>query len=910
MALLVSTFAMTLIVQAEDTPALEADVIYTISTKEAESIAAGEEFTIDISTSEVADIASIELRLGYDKAKFEYVSGEIKGYLLNMSMKGIKIPAKPTQDVLGELWITGMEMDALAGEQDEVIATLTFKALVDITEDSVMTVVKAPIAQMLDMTEYVTAVVDGGVKIVAAEETTTTTTEAPVTETTTSEAPTTTSTRFVCYNHEDADGDSHCDYCGEPMEIVTTTEAPVTETTTEAPVTETTTEAPVTETTTEAPVTETTTEAPTTTTEPIPEGALVYTISTYEAQAIATGDTFTIELSTNEVSDIAMVEFKLGYDQTKFEYVEGTVQGYLAEMDMKGIKVPTNPAQQELGELWITGMGASQVGAEGEVIATLTFKALVDITEDSEMIVVKTPLAQTEAMEDIVTFTVKGGVKIVEAPVTETTTVEEETTTTLEEETTTTVEEETTTTTEPTTTTTTEPLPEGTIAYMVSTYEADSMAAGDTFTIELSTSAVADIAMVEFKLGYDKTKFEYVEGTVQGYLAEMDMKGIKVPAKPVQEELGELWITGMGASQVGADGEVIATLTFKALADITEGSKITAVKTPLASAGNETEYDIVVRDGGVKIAGADIPTTTTTEVTTTTTEPTTTTTEPLPEGTVAYMVSTYTADAVAAGDEFTIEIATSTLTDIACVEFKLGYDKTKFEFVSGELSGYVASMDMNGLKVPAKPVQEELGELWITGMHNEALTGAEGEVIATLTFKALVDLTENSKITAVKTPLALRMDQSEYDVIVRDGGVKLNGVDDPIVCPGHVDADNNGICDTCGETVPVQVTTTTTVITTTTTLDGGETTTTAVDGGETTTTTDAAATTTTTDAAVTTTTTNAPATTTTKAGVDDVEKPDMPKTADVSEVTLYVIVAGLAAVAVVLTSTVLKRAAR
>ena len=61
-----------------------------------------------------------------------------------------------------------------------------------------------------------------------------------------------------------------------------------------------------------------------------------------------------------------------------------------------------------------------------------------------------------------------------------------------------------------------------------------------------------------------------------------------------------------------------------------------------------------------------------------------------------------------------------------------------------------------------------------------------------------------------------------------------------------------------------------------------------------------------------TTTTTVPTTTTTvkQDGPKDEAKPDTPKTADVSESMLYMLVAGLAVVAVVMTSTVLKKAAR
>ncbi len=300
------------------------------------------------------------------------------------------------------------------------------------------------------------------------------------------------------------------------------------------------------------------------------------------------------------------------------------------------------------------------------------------------------------------------------------------------------------------------------------------------------------------------------------------------------------------------------------------------------------------------------------------------------------MLSTYEADAINAGDEFTIELSTSAIDDIAMIEYKLGYDKTKFEFVSGTMNGYLAEMSMKDIKAPVSPTQDVLGEVWITGMHLSALTSGDGEVIATLTFKALVDVTENSVMAPVTEPLASRIDMSEIDVVYTNGGVKINGFE-PTTTTTETTTTTTEATTTTTEattttteatTTTTEVTTTTTEVTTTTTEV--TTTTTHLDCGagnhtdndndgycdicgnliDVTTTTTGETTTTTTGAETTTTTKTPATTTTTVVSGTDVTNPDVPKTADVSDMMLYIVVAGMAAVAVLLTAVVMKKSAR
>jgi len=143
---------------------------------------------------------------------------------------------------------------------------------------------------------------------------------------------------------------------------------------------------------------------------------VVYTISTVSTAGLKKGDTFTIKVSTNAINNIALVELAVAYDKAKVKAVSGHVSGYLSDMEMKDVVVSPKgdkDGKTSTGEVWITGISlAGKKSAKGEVIASITFKALVDINTSVSMYAVGQSLATTHALTNHKVSTVAGGVKI------------------------------------------------------------------------------------------------------------------------------------------------------------------------------------------------------------------------------------------------------------------------------------------------------------------------------------------------------------------------------------------------------------------------------------------------------------------------------------------------------------------
>ena len=147
---------------------------------------------------------------------------------------------------------------------------------------------------------------------------------------------------------------------------------------------------------------------------------------------------------------------------------------------------------------------------------------------------------------------------------------------------------------------------------------------------------------------------------------------------------------------------------------------------------------------------------------------------------VKYTIDTVEVPGVVQGDTVSIDIRTSAVMDIACVELKVEFVSYAFEFVEGTAEGYLAAMDMISIEEP----DTNRGEVWITGM-GEAQIGEEDEVIARLTFKAKKAIVTDYEFTVVATPIALASDGCEYRIAWTDGGVKMAAL------PGDVNADGN-----------------------------------------------------------------------------------------------------------------------
>lgn len=147
-----------------------ADVVYTIQTvKTSNIIKAGKTFTVNVTTNKISKIAGVELLFAYDATKVKAVSGIPKGFLAEFTFKHANVaPVTPklSDATIGEVWITGMNMEDGSAASGEVIATITFEALQDIEEDLRFYCFQTPLA-MAECNEITAEAVDGGVQIVA-----------------------------------------------------------------------------------------------------------------------------------------------------------------------------------------------------------------------------------------------------------------------------------------------------------------------------------------------------------------------------------------------------------------------------------------------------------------------------------------------------------------------------------------------------------------------------------------------------------------------------------------------------------------------------------------------------------------------------------------------------------------------
>ncbi len=157
---------------------------------------------------------------------------------------------------------------------------------------------------------------------------------------------------------------------------------------------------------------------------------------------------------------------------------------------------------------------------------------------------------------------------------------------------------------------------------------------------------------------------------------------------------------------------------------------------------------------------------------------------------IYYTIDTVEVPGVLEGDTVSIDIRTSAINDIACVELKVKFDGSAFEFVEGTTKGYLAAMDMNSIKLVDGYSYHD--QIWITGM-GDAQVGQEDEVIAQLTFKAKKPIVEDyaffvpyiASSSSDNSPIALTFDGDEYPTAWIDGGIKI------VALPGDINADGN-----------------------------------------------------------------------------------------------------------------------
>ncbi len=163
-------FTETGAVITEPAPEEETYLTVTIETVEhAGVIAAGEEITLDLTTSAAEQLNALNMRLCFDETKFEFVGGEFQNTLAGFAMKSFNSEPVDCQTEDAEVWFTAIDTDGYVSVADgEVIATITLRALTSIVEDeAVYSYYCAAASYDSTMNDYVPVVewVDGGVVI-------------------------------------------------------------------------------------------------------------------------------------------------------------------------------------------------------------------------------------------------------------------------------------------------------------------------------------------------------------------------------------------------------------------------------------------------------------------------------------------------------------------------------------------------------------------------------------------------------------------------------------------------------------------------------------------------------------------------------------------------------------------------
>jgi len=346
------------------------------------------------------------------------------------------------------------------------------------------------------------------------------------------------------------------------------------------------------------------------------------------------------------------------------------------------------------------------------------------------------------------------------------------------------------------------------VVYTVQTVESGALKAGDTFTVDVMINAVNNMGGVEFYFAYDNTLVKAVSGETKGILAAMDMKDVVVDPKGDKDgdaATGEVWVTGMILSPLtSAENEVIATVTFEALTDITATVPMYAVGDAWASTHEVIDHNVTTVDGGLKISvdwGSE-------------------NTDGMTAEDVVYTIETVQVDGLKAGDTVSVDVTTNGIHNIAGVEFYFAYDKTKLTAVSSTIEGYLAKMDMKEVAIAPgddKDGDPSNGEIWITGMILSQLSSSEDEVIATITFEALTDITENVQMYAIGTPWAATHEIIDHNASAVNGGVQVNGAE---MYPTTTTTEPTTTTTTTPPTLPTVTETTTTVTEPTTPVTG------------------------------------------------------------------------------------------
>ncbi|MGN0171522.1 MAG: cohesin domain-containing protein, partial [Acutalibacteraceae bacterium] len=459
------------------------------------------------------------------------------------------------------------------------------------------------------------------------------------------------------------------------------------------------------------------------------------------------------------------------------------------------------------------------------------------------------------------------------------------------EETTTTVEE--TTTTEATTTTAA-PITEDNYV-KVADVEANP---GETVEVPVTITNNTGFAFIKLMFSYDPEVFEPV---AKADIVKGDVMASGTMLVNIKGDDNFLFTCDDVANMTG-DG-VLVTITMK-VKDTAPAGKAAINLTYSADDTCDENLDNVVlvcASGSVTVGGA--------EETTTTTEETTTT---IPASKlVTYTIETVTVDSetgkIPADTTITAKVSISGAEKLSMVEFMLSYDNEALKAVGATVEGTLATFENNAATYePVAPVGST-GEVWLTAMDAGVHSLADGETVMTVTFKTLKEVDADLALTVVRAPLANYFEDGEIvdlETKVVDGAIVINTIPTTTTEETTTTTEAEETTTTVEETTTTTEAeeTTTTVEETTTTTEAEETTTTVEEA----TTTEAEETTTTVEE---TTTTVAPTTVapTTVAPTTSTGSNNGPKTGDESNVMMVILIAGMAAAAVALSSVVMKK---
>lgn len=249
---------------------------------------------------------------------------------------------------------------------------------------------------------------------------------------------------------------------------------------------------------------------------------------------------------------------------------------------------------------------------------------------------------------------------------------------------------------------------------------------GDTVTVPVTFSAVEDLVGVELHLQYDTTVLEYVDGTVEGFLLDMDMATVNQAASAPDQ----VWLSGMSLRSVQGEG-VVYTMTFRVKQAAPEGTTTIGFADHhhmLLFGADMAEAPLDLQGGSVTVTSGATPASTVPV-----TPDTTTATAAMPQGVqivldesgepvtrndgqtvtlsppntvvdlvgavvtdaageavtlpnVAVMVDQLTGDP---GDEVTVAVSLSPIADMESLEITITYDANALAFQGGEGTGFV-----------------------------------------------------------------------------------------------------------------------------------------------------------------------------------------------------------------------------